>query len=381
MVRWGAAAAIALGCVGVLMLGLQPLILGALLDEHRVSVAQLTQAAMLEQLALGVVAGALGAFAPRSHLRLLACVGCALVALANAACVGADGLSFVLWRGVGGCGSGILLWIAGSVIAFSDAPARLSAIFVGSQAVFQCFLAALLPVTLMPILGANGGLASIAAISLASIALVKVLPVGLPNTVPEDAGPGTMEIGPSRFGIRAYIGLMASFFFMAAIVGFWVFVEPLGASSNITPSIAHFSVASNLAAQIAGAALAAILARRLAPIAALVLMLCCLLLLVALALVYKDPHDTAFLAAILLHGFVWTIGLSLFVPLLIRVDPTRRGALLLAGTEMLGASAGPLVTGIYATETRLTPVVVSAALLALSSLVCIAAAASHSPRS
>jgi hypothetical protein len=45
------------------MLGLQPLLLGALLDEHRISVSQLTQAATMEQLMIGIVAGALGACA------------------------------------------------------------------------------------------------------------------------------------------------------------------------------------------------------------------------------------------------------------------------------------------------------------------------------
>ncbi len=56
---------ITLGCVAVLMIGLQPLLLDALLEEHRISVAQLSQSATFELLALGVVASALGALAPR----------------------------------------------------------------------------------------------------------------------------------------------------------------------------------------------------------------------------------------------------------------------------------------------------------------------------
>ncbi len=357
-----ALAGITLGCIGVLMLGLQPLLLGWLLEEHRLSVAQLTQAAMLEQLALGIVAGALGAFAPRRRLRLLACVGCGLVAAGNAGCLGAHGMSFVLWRAVSGSGGGVLLWIAGGIIAFSQAPARLSGIFVGTQAVWQCALAALLPVTLIPIWGTNGGFTSLAVLSVASIALVRLLPSGLPELVKQD-------VGPARLGLGAYAGLTASFFFMAAIVGFWVFVEPLGASSSISASVARFAVASNLAAQFVGAALAIILARRLVPVVTWVLAGSCLLLLTALGLVSGNPHNAAFLTAVLLHGLVWTLGLTFYVPLLIRVDPSRRGAMLLSGAEMLGGSAGPIVTGLFATETRLTPVLVSAALLALVALV------------
>jgi len=347
-----------------LMLGLQPLILGALLDEHRISVAQLTQAATIEQLALGAVAGALGAFAPRRHLRLFGLIGCAVLALGNAGCLGAAGLDFVWCRGISGIGGGVLVWIATGIITFSRSPARLSAVFVGAQAASQCVLAGLLPVTLMPSLGGNGGLASLAVISLLAMILLVRLPSRLPNPVAQD-------VGAEKFGIAAYAGLFASFLFMAAIVGFWVFVEPIGTASGVSPSVAHFAVASNLATQFVGAVLAVVFARMLAPAASLVLAGCCAVFLLALTLLSLDPHDVAFLGAVMLHGFIWTIGLTFFVPLLIRVDPTRRGAMLLSGAELLGGSAGPQITGWFATETRLTPVLVSAAFLTLATLMSI----------
>jgi hypothetical protein len=79
----------------------------------------------------------------------------------------------------------------------------------------------------------------------------------------------------------------------------------------------------------------------------------------------------------MLHGFVWSIGLSFYVPLLVRADPTRRGAMLLPGAQMLGGSAGPIITGWFATETYLTPVLISTALLALVALSGTAVAAVH----
>ena len=352
---------IALGCIGVLMLGLQPLLLGSLLEEHRLSVAQLTQAAMLEQLAMGVVAGALGAFAPPRHLRLLGGVGCLLLAASNAGCLGGSGLSLVLWRGMSGCGGGILLWIAAGIIAFSRTPARFSALFVGAQAAFQGALAALLPVTLMPVMGANGGLAALVVLSLASILLLRWLPSDLPDLAKETLGRGWI-------GVRACAGLLASFFFMAAIVGFWVFVEPLGAFQHISPVVTRFADAANLAAQFAGAVLAIVLAQRLAGAVGTVLVASCAALLVTVAWVATVPHDSAYLAALMLHGFVWSVGLSFYVPLLVRADPTRRGAMLLPGAQMLGGSAGPIITGWFATEMYLTPVLISTALLALVAL-------------
>lgn len=352
---------ITLGCVAVLMLGLQPLLLGALLEEHRLSVAQLTQAATLELLALGVVAGALGAFAPRRHLRLLGGVGCLLLAVSNAGCLSGGGMSFVLWRGISGCGGGILLWIAGGIIAFSQTPARLSALFVGAQAAFQGALAAVLPVTLMPGMGANGGLAALAALSLASIPLLRWLPSDLPDLAKDTLGRGWIGAG-------ACAGLLASFFFMAAIVGFWVFVGPLATAHHVTAAISRFADAWNLAAQLVGAVFATVLAQRLVRVVGTVLVTGCAAVLVALALVSTASHDAPFFVALMLHGFVWSIGLSFYVPLLIRADPSRRGAMLLPGAQMLGGSAGPLITGWFATETYLTPVLISTALLVLLTL-------------
>ena len=367
-----AGAGITLGCVAVLMLGLQPLLLGGLLDEHRLSVAQLTQAAMLELLALGVVAGALGAFAPRRHLRLLGGVGCLLLAVSNTGCLGGSGLSLVLWRGVSGCGGGILLWIAGGIIAFSPTPARFSAIFVGAQAAFQGALAALLPVTLMPGMGANGGLAALAVLSFASIPLLRWLPCDLPDLAKDTLGRGWIGAGASA-------GLLAGFFFMAAIVGFWVFVEPLAAAHHVTPALSRFADAWNLAAQLAGAVFATVLAQRLVRVVGTVLVIGCAAVLVALALVFTASHDTPFFIALMLHGFVWSIGLSYYVPLLIRADPTRRGAILLPGALMLGGSAGPIITGWFATETDLTPVLISTALLVLATLAGTVVAAARRP--
>jgi MFS transporter, DHA1 family, inner membrane transport protein len=366
-----AAAGIALGCVGLLMLGLQPLILGALLNEHRLSVSQLTQAATIEQLALGAVAGALGAFAPRRHLRLFGLIGCAALVLGNAGCLGVAGMDLVWCRGISGIGGGILVWIATGIVTFGRSPARLAAVFFGAQAASQCLLAGILSVTLMPSLGGNGGLASLAAISLLSMVLLSRLPSRLPDAVAQ-------EVGTGNLGISAYAGLLASFLFMAGIVGFWVFVDPIGAASGVAPSLARFAVADNLAAQFVGAVLAVIFARALAHAASVVLGGCCAVFLLALALLSFGPHDLGFLGAVLLHGFVWTIGLTFFVPLLIRVDPTRRGAMLLSGAELLGGSAGPQITGWFATEARLTPVVVSAACLAFATLISIIIAAATS---
>jgi MFS transporter, DHA1 family, inner membrane transport protein len=350
------------------MLGLQPLLLGALLDEHRISIAQLTRAATVEQLMIGVVSGLLGGLAPRRRLPVIAAIAAVVLAAANAACLSARGTELVLFRAICGIGSGALLWIAGAVIAFSQAPARLSGLFFGSQSISQFGLAALLPVTLMPHFGSNGGFAAMAALGVASLGLCAYLPTVIPDVVHEKSK-------LQRVNFAALAGLAASFCFMAAIVGFWVFVEPLASVNHVPRVVAQYAVAENLAAQILGAALCVIFASRLAPAARGVLSVSAAVFLLAMALVWTQTGSGPFLLATALHGFIWNVGLTLFTPLLIQVDPTRRGALLLPGALLLGGSTGPLITGWYATDTHLAPVLVAAAALGVGWLLALQLAA------
>jgi len=63
------------------------------------------------------------------------------------------------------------------------------------------------------------------------------------------------------------------------------------------------------------------------------------------------------------------------VPLLIRVDPSRRSALLIAGAQLLGGATGPVLMGALATATNVTPVLwLSAALFAATIALVVATA-------
>lgn len=352
-------AGLALGCVGLLMLGMQPLLLGTLLDEHRLSVAQLTQAATGEMLSLGAVSGLMGGVVPHRSMRRWGLLGCSVMAGANAASMFAGGLVFVLWRVVAGAGGGVLVWVAIGAITRHAAATRLSAIFLAAQAATQGILAALLPVTFMPAFGANAGLAALGLIAAASAALLPLLPADLPNLPEAGAGAGT-------FGVRAGCGLLSSFLFMAGIVGLWVFVDPLAAVDRITPSVAKFAVASSLFAQMTGALVVSVFEHVLPP--ARMLIASCLGCLLAVGVIASGPGDPAFLGAILLHGFLWIFALPFFVPLLIRIDPTRRSAMLLVGAELLGGSAGPQITGWFATDANVRPVLGAAAVLFVGAL-------------
>jgi hypothetical protein len=345
---------IGLGCVALLMLGLQPLLLGALLQEHRLTVEQLTLAATLELLLLGATAGLMGAFVPHQKLRLIAALGGLILVVSNAACLISNGLALVAGRAAAGLGGGILVWLAVALITHGRAPARLSGIFLAGQTAAQAVIAALLPITFMPAHGANGGFAVLAVISALSIGTISFLPASLPELPKDDQAGG-------GFNLAGWLGLASAFLFMAGIVGTWVFIDPVAVLAGITPAIAQYTVAVALAAQVAGALVATLVAHRLP--AGITLVASCVGCILSLAVMAGRPGDVAFMAAIIVFGFLWLFTLPCEIPLLFRADSTRRAAMLLAGAQLLGGAAGPQVTGLFATETALKPALAAAAAL------------------
>ncbi len=76
-------ATIAVGVNSLLILGVFPVLFGALVDEHRLSNAGIGQLATLELLAMGLTTAAAGAFLKPKHLRLIGASTSVALALAN----------------------------------------------------------------------------------------------------------------------------------------------------------------------------------------------------------------------------------------------------------------------------------------------------------
>ncbi len=349
------AAVLALGCVALLMLGAQPVILGAWLGAHRLSVPELSYAAMAEMLALGAVSGGMAALLQHRHLWAWSLVGSVGLILANAGCLAANGLGLVACRALAGACGGVIVWIGAGVITRSRSAAQLSAIYLGAQALSQAALAAALPF-LAPRLGADAGAWALGLMALVTAPLVLLIPRQLPDLPRPDAGQGAL----SGVGVS---GLLSSALMMAGVVGLWVFVDAIGRADHVSATVGAYAVSASLVMQIAGAAAVATLGGRLAP--ATTLLVAGLLELLVVGVLAGFKGDLPFVAATLLFGFLWSVVLPMFVPLLIRSDPTRRAAMLLSGAQLLGSSAGPLVTGALASEADVRPVLaVSAVLMA-----------------
>jgi hypothetical protein len=350
----GLIALIILGCVALLMLGIQPLALGALQEAGRLSVPQMGVAATLEMLALGCVSAGLASNVRPRALKLFTFIGCAILIGANAFGLTASGVAFIASRTLSGLGGGIILWVITVVITRRmDAP-RVNAIFLASQSVTQGISAALIPVLLSPRFTANASLIVLGGTAVLVLPLIYFIPRELPfqREASEKA---------TGFHRSSLLGLIAGFFVMAGIVGVWVYVEPIAAAAGISSGIVANAIAASLIAQVIGALIVAVMARRLRPFVSVVGV--ALSYLLVTAVLAWSSSGVAFVLATLVFGALWNMAMSLLLPLMLKLDPTRRAALLVPGTILLGSSAGPFIAGAFATDTNIGPALIACAVM------------------
>jgi hypothetical protein len=363
------AAIIVLGCVALLMMGIQPLVLGALQSAARLSVPDMGRAATAETLALGVVSAGMAARAPHRRLRLWGLAGMVLLVLANGLGLSASGLGFVLSRGLAGAASGVIVWIAVGLITRRSDASRVNAIFLGAQALTQGAVAALIPVTVGPALGAASGLWVMGAGATLALPLLWFLPAELPERPDSESYDGGLNLS-------AVFGLASGLLMMAGIVGLWIYVEPIARAIHVPERVVSFAIAASLGAQVAGAALVVAADRWVKPVPGLLIVAAAFLGVIATFA--SHPSQAAFVAATLAFGALWTFALALGLPLLLAADPTRRAPMYGPAATLLGSSLGPLLAGAFATDANIAPaLVVSAALFGLAALATLLCAVSR----
>jgi hypothetical protein len=330
-----------IGVCGVMIAGLQPLLLGTLAQEGRISAAQLGHAATAELLLMGAASAYAGGRWKAERLRAIGAISSLALAALNVATVWADGETVTLLRALAGVPSGILIWITIAMIARSPTPERWSGIYLTIQTLAQFVLAAALAAWVISRSGANGGFVALAVLCGIS-ALAALL---LPNRFAPLVADHSSSNMPNARGL---VALAAPFLWMAFIVGVWVYAEPLSRQSGHAPTVAGVAVSVSLACQVLGGATATLLAGRLRWFPALVF---CALLNVGCLLAFAVlPSASLYLLTSGVFGFLWLFSLPFMVPMLIAADPTRRAAVLVGGAELAGGSLGPLLASFVVSD-------------------------------
>ena len=351
------AAALAIGTVALLVIGLQPILLGELVDAHRVSLEGVGLVAMAEIVALGLGVLLGDACLPLTRLRLVTLVGALFVAAFDALTLQAVGdLQLVAVRAAAGVSEGILLWIATGVIVRSPSPERIAGIFFVVQTIAQAALGLVFANSVIPRFGWQGAFAVLAAFGLSTCVLTAWQPDRLARL-----------LAPSLSGFRwsAYTAMPLAVVFLqlAALGSMWAYVDPLGKAAGLDAKGVQSLVSGVLALQVLGGSVGSILVRRLPAVPTLVggsLMLGAVAAGVHHAMAVRSAAEFAVSCA--LFGFTWLFLMPYQMALAFRCDPSGRLGSLSPAMQVFGIAFGPLIGSfvIRGEDASLIPVVTTA---------------------
>lgn len=358
------AATIGVGVNSLLVLGVVPVLLGALVDEHRLSNAGIGQIAMLELLGMGLSTAAFGAFLKPHRLRTIG-VACSLgLAAINLMSAQASGAALFPLRIAAGAVEGILLWITVSMIARTVTPERWAGVFFAAQTFGQLVLAVSLAMWIMPRFGATGGFLALAAAS--------VMGVGPALFTPHRFAPLPLEPGQGGAPpLRGWFALIATVIFVASSGAVSVYLQPLAHQAGLTAGVARTANWLSLAAQVAGAGLATLLAGKVRYFTVFVMVSTA-----TLGVWWIFGHIAPgwlFIGANTFAGFTSIFLAPFLVPFTIEADPSRRAAVQSGAAQLLGGALGPLMASWFVSDADVRGVLWLGVGLLATGLACVAA--------
>ncbi len=334
-----------IGTVGMMICGVQPVVLGALLNEHRLSATELGWGTTAEFLTLGIAISAAGILLRTRNMKAKLAVAAVLTIVADVAVHGQSGLAIIANRAVCGAAEGILVWCTTCMIARSSAPARWAGVFLTLQGISQLLFAAAAPVTIMETLGADGGFYALG--GSAALALVAVM--AIPDRMADLPKPAASTGRAAGAYTPAAVASLLSVFLIAAFsIGLYAYLAPLATQAHIGGQGLGLVVSISLATSILGSALAAVMANRVTYFA--VFVVCLVVNAATLAVLAFLPGLFVFTVAAGVFGFFWLYFLPFQLPFVIESDPTRRIAVIVPGAQLLGGSAGPLFCSFFVND-------------------------------
>jgi MFS transporter, DHA1 family, inner membrane transport protein len=333
--RTEVAAALLLGCIALMMLGLQPVLLGELVNRQRISMEGVGVVAMGEIFALGLGVILAEKVLPLGRLRETAAAASVLLAVINLVTPLVQGdLACALVRVLAGLLAAALFWITTMVIVRSAKPDRLAGIFLTLQTAVQAVVALWLARWLMPALGWQAGFVALAVLSL--------LPLTVLHWIPLRLGLHAEAVKPSVVSLRGLFALLVPFAQMCAVGTLWAYLDPLGQAAGFTASNAQALVSLVLFMQLVGGSVASAAVRwwRAPPTLAIGVLLFAAIGLVMHGL--PTGRLAAFAALCGVFGFGWLFLMPFHIRLAFDVDPQGRVALLVPAAQLLGSAFGPL---------------------------------------
>lgn len=358
-------ATLIIGSVALLMLGLQPILLGELQARDLVTGAGVGIVAMGEIFALGVGVALSDLLLPVSRHKLITVVAALLVAVLDAATIRASGDgSFVALRAASGLAEGVLVWVATSVVVRSSNPEQLAAVYLTLQTAAQAAVATLLAGAVIPQAGWQGGFGLLAALTGVCAVLAAWLP---PNLAPLE--PASVE--KLRWTVSRALPLVIAFLQMAAIGSIWAYQDLLGTGIGLDERGAQFVTSEVLAMQVVGGVAATWAVRRFPTVPTLGTGAAVLSGVAVGIYLLPSGATNPYTLLCAIFGFTWMFLMPFQIALAFRADRKGRVAVLIPAAQLVGSAVGPLVSSMTVNENdvHVTPLVCLGFALAAGALV------------
>jgi MFS family permease len=358
------ASALWIGSVGLLILGLQPVLLGALYTEGHVSGDELALVATAEMIAIGIGSAVVAMLLSARNMRWKSAVLLVVLAAANwATAYALNANSLVAARAVAGLAEGGLVAVATELIARSRRAERIGGFFVTLQTLAQCGLALLLALYVIPATGSAGGFIVLAVVCIASLAVAFMVPADYAD-LPKEEHFGNVLTAPS---LTALLCVFCYFMFFGSV---WAFLEPLGAQYGIDGRTVGLIVSASLAVQVLGAMTATVFEARIDYRFAIVII--GVVAAACSAVLASSPGLPVFWIAALVMGFILLFVVPYQIRLAITADETRTAVLLVPAAQLFGLAIGPIAASLLIDGRNFRPVPEFAAASAGASVVLLA---------
>ncbi|MCV3766986.1 MFS transporter [Rhizobium sp. TRM95796] len=356
------ASSMAVGSLGALSLGLQPVLLGGLFTEGRATFDEIAILATLEMLAIGLGSAMLNLIGGPGSMRLKASVLLVLTATAYAATAFAPSpLWLILIRVFAGFTQGGLIAIAIELIARSPSPGRNGGWFIIVQTLAQSLAAAVIALAIAPVWGSTGSFVFLTGVTLAGLLIA-------PRLL-DDYGPLSADAAlrpHAMLALRPALALLSIFTLYMFTGSIWAFLEPLGAQNDVPSATVGLIVSVSLLAQVAGAVAATALEPKIPFVGMLTLSA---LVAVGIGAAFTREVSLPFFWLLsLTSGFLLLFVTPWQIAMTVAADGTRRTALLTPAAQLFGGALGPAGASFFVTGSDYRPIAVFAGASALVSL-------------
>ena len=334
------AATFAAGSVAILISGLQPILLGAIVREGIMTLSLAGAMAGVEALFIGIGLVIATALSQTHRLRTVAVCGLVGLALGNFTCaIFPDARSLFILRSFTGVMSGIIIWAVTSVLIRTKLPGRIMGYFVATYTALQGACVLLLALYLMEIFGWRSCFLLIWGASMLALIFALKLPLHvakLPKVIKTKL----------KLSLPVTCLCLIVFLQLIAFMSIWVFLEPIGEWGGISLQSIQLILSVSLFVQVLGAAVGGYLADKI-PVA-LTLAVASAFIIIIGAYFFSLSQSTVqfFYVASLVFSFLWMLILPFHTQFAIEIDPSGNLALNIPVLQILGSVTAPVLGGI-----------------------------------